>query len=76
MILYRPPRDRRTVRVQYVDDRRAGVVVRIRLFEAASFCATRLAEAKTNLQGCLSAEAFWTSADTHTSKRASEVIAR
>lgn len=34
MILYRPPRDRRTVRVQYVDDRRAGVVVRIRLFEA------------------------------------------
>jgi hypothetical protein len=52
--------------VQYVDDRRAGVVVRIRLFEAP----------KTNLQGCLSAEAFWTLADTHTSKRASEVIAR
>jgi hypothetical protein len=42
----------------------------------ASFCATRLAEPKTNLQGCLSAEAFWTLADTHTSKRASEVIAR
>jgi hypothetical protein len=34
IILYRPGRDRKLVRVRYVDDRRAGVVVRIRIFEA------------------------------------------
>jgi hypothetical protein len=33
-ILYRPDSDRRLVRVQYVDDRRAGVVIRVRVFEA------------------------------------------
>ncbi len=36
MILYRPGRDRRIVRVRYVDSSRVGVVVRIRIFEAAS----------------------------------------
>lgn len=36
MILYRPGRDRKIVRVRYVDDRRPGVVVRIRIFEAES----------------------------------------
>lgn len=36
MILYRPGKDRKIVRVRYVDERRAGVVVRIRVFEAAS----------------------------------------
>ncbi len=34
MILYRPGRDRRIVRVRYVDGRRAAVIVRIRIFEA------------------------------------------
>ncbi len=36
MVLYRPTQDRKYVRVQYVDRERAGVVVRIRLFDAAS----------------------------------------
>ncbi len=36
MILYRPGRDRRIVRVRYVDSSRVGVVVRIRIFEAAT----------------------------------------
>jgi hypothetical protein len=35
-ILYRPDRDRRLVHVRYVDERRAGVVIRIRVFEAES----------------------------------------
>src|SRR5437899_8564705 len=33
-ILYRPTADRRIVHVRIVDERRAGVVVRIRVFEA------------------------------------------
>ena len=36
MILYRPGRDRRIVRVRYVHSGRVGVVVRIRIFEAAT----------------------------------------
>ncbi len=36
MILYRPTKDRRIVRVRYVDSSRVGVVVRIRIFEAAT----------------------------------------
>ncbi len=36
MILYRPTESRRLVRVRYVDNVRVGVIVRIRLFEAAS----------------------------------------
>lgn len=35
-VLYRPSQDRRVVHVRYVDDRRAGVVVWIRVFDAAS----------------------------------------
>jgi len=35
-ILYRPGENRRIVRVRYVDETRAGIVVRIRLFEAAT----------------------------------------
>lgn len=34
MIIYRPTRDKKVVRVRYVDSRRAGVVIRVRLFEA------------------------------------------
>ena len=34
MILYRPGENRRIIRVRYVDERRAGVVIRIRLFDA------------------------------------------
>jgi outer membrane murein-binding lipoprotein Lpp len=36
MILYRPSNDRKIVRVRYVDAHRAGVVVRVRVFEAAT----------------------------------------
>ncbi|NIM50192.1 MAG: hypothetical protein GTN62_07615 [Gemmatimonadales bacterium] len=36
MILYRPSENRKVIRVRYVDTKRAGVVVRIRVFEAAS----------------------------------------
>jgi hypothetical protein len=35
-ILYRPTADRKIVHARIVDDRRAGVVVRIRVFEAES----------------------------------------
>ncbi len=35
-ILYRPGENRRIVRVRYVDQTRAGIVIRIRLFEAAT----------------------------------------
>jgi|GEM_PF-668284 len=35
-ILYRPGENRRIVRVRYVDETRAGIVVLIRLFEAAT----------------------------------------
>jgi len=35
-ILYRPTTDRRVVHVRMVDERRAGVVVRIRVFEVES----------------------------------------
>jgi len=35
-ILYRPGESRRIVRVRYVDETRAGIVVLIRLFEAAT----------------------------------------
>lgn len=35
-ILYRPSQDRSVVHVRYVDDRRAGVVVWIRIFDASS----------------------------------------
>jgi hypothetical protein len=35
-ILYRPGDDRRLVHVRYVDERRAGAVIRIRVFEAES----------------------------------------
>jgi len=35
-ILYRPTADRQIVHVRIVDDRRAGVIVRIRVFEAES----------------------------------------
>ncbi|HEX9581185.1 MAG TPA: hypothetical protein VF970_08795 [Gemmatimonadales bacterium] len=34
MILYRPGDNRRIIRVRYVDERRAGVVIRVRLFDA------------------------------------------
>ncbi len=36
MILYRPGKDRRIVRVRYVHSSRIGVVVRIRIFEAGT----------------------------------------
>jgi hypothetical protein len=36
MILYRPSKDRKIVRVRYVDAHRAGVVVRVRVFDAAT----------------------------------------
>ena len=36
MILYRPAKDKKIVRVRYVDAHRAGVVVRVRVFEAAT----------------------------------------
>lgn len=36
IVLYRPGNDRRNIRVRYIDRRRSGVVIRIRLFEAAS----------------------------------------
>ena len=35
-VLYRPSQDRNVVHVRYVDDRRAGVVVWIRVFDASS----------------------------------------
>ncbi len=35
-ILYRPDTDRRVVHVRYVDERRAGIVLRIRVFDAES----------------------------------------
>src|SRR6266699_1852504 len=35
-ILYRPPADRKIVHARMVDERRAGVVVRIRVFEVES----------------------------------------
>ena len=35
-ILYRPGENRRIVRVRYVDETRAGIVIWIRLFEAAT----------------------------------------
>ena len=35
-VLYRPSQDRTVVHVRYVDDRRAGVVVWIRVFDASS----------------------------------------
>ena len=35
-ILYRPGQDRRVVHVRYVDERRAGIVIRIRVFDAES----------------------------------------
>jgi hypothetical protein len=35
-VLYRPSQDRKVVHVRYVDDRRAGVVVWIRVFDASS----------------------------------------
>ena len=35
-ILYRPTTDRKIVHARIVDDRRAGVIVRIRVFEAES----------------------------------------
>ncbi|HET7600929.1 MAG TPA: hypothetical protein VFK09_11580 [Gemmatimonadales bacterium] len=34
-VLYRPSRDRRIVKVRVVDERRAGVVIRVRVFDAA-----------------------------------------
>ena len=36
MILYRPTESRRVVRVRYVDNARVGVIIRIRIFEAAT----------------------------------------
>ncbi|HWP37497.1 MAG TPA: hypothetical protein VNL18_08100 [Gemmatimonadales bacterium] len=41
MILYRPGEDRRIIRVRYVDDRRAGVVIRIRIFDAETLAFVR-----------------------------------
>lgn len=35
-ILYRPSRDRRVVHVRYLDAARAGVIVRVRVFEAGT----------------------------------------
>jgi hypothetical protein len=35
-ILYRPSSERRLVHVRYVDDRRPGTVIRVRVFEAES----------------------------------------
>lgn len=35
-ILYRPGADRRVVHVRYVDERRAGIVIRVRVFDAES----------------------------------------
>ena len=36
LILYRPTRDKRLVRVRYIDHARTGIVIRIRVFEAKS----------------------------------------
>ena len=36
MIIYRPTESRRVVRVRYVDNSRVGVIVRIRIFDAAT----------------------------------------
>lgn len=36
MILYRSGRDRKVIRVRYVDSRRPGVIVLVRVFEAES----------------------------------------
>jgi len=36
MILYRPSKDKKIVRVRYIDAHRAGVVVRVRVFDAAT----------------------------------------
>jgi hypothetical protein len=33
-VLYRPSKDRRIVKVRVVDERRAGIVVRVRVFDA------------------------------------------
>jgi hypothetical protein len=36
IILYRPSKDKKIVRVRYIDAHRAGVVVRVRVFDAAT----------------------------------------
>ncbi|GBD32485.1 hypothetical protein HRbin33_01450 [bacterium HR33] len=41
MILYRPGEDRRIVRVRYIDEHRAGVVIRIRVFDAETLAFIR-----------------------------------
>ncbi|MBI3981633.1 MAG: hypothetical protein HY337_01895 [Gemmatimonadetes bacterium] len=41
IILYRPGEDRRIIRVRYIDDRRAGVVIRIRIFDAQTLAFLR-----------------------------------
>lgn len=41
MILYRPGEDRRIIRVRYIDDRRAGIVIRIRIFDAETLAFVR-----------------------------------
>lgn len=41
MILYRPDEDRRIIRVRYIDDRRAGIVIRIRIFDAETLAFVR-----------------------------------
>lgn len=35
-VIYRPTRDRKVVRVRYLDSHRAGVVIAVRVFDAAS----------------------------------------
>lgn len=35
-ILYRPGEDRRVIHVRYIDERRAGIILRIRVFDAES----------------------------------------
>lgn len=41
MILYRPGEDRRIIRVRYIDERRAGIVIRIRVFDAETLAFVR-----------------------------------
>ncbi len=41
MVVYRPTRDRRIVRVRYIHARRMGVVIRVRVFNAESLAFIR-----------------------------------
>lgn len=41
LILYRPGENRRIIRVRYIDDRRPGIVIRIRIFDAETLAFVR-----------------------------------